>query len=99
MTVHLTLDADEDIAAIIDYSISEFGIEQAGRYYEGLKRRFDSILNGTAYVTDYSFVRDGLMRVNYESHAIYYKKIAEDEILIMRILHQQMNELRHLKLM
>lgn len=97
MAVRLTQDADEDLELLIDFSIKKFGLNQTEKYKQGLFARFESILDGVAYSTDYSFVREGLKRVNYESHAIYYEWIGEDEILIMRILHQRMKELRHLE--
>jgi len=96
MKLTITNNADEDIKSIIDYTISTFGLAQAEKYYRGLEDKFSSITEGRAHSQDYSFVREGLKRTNFQSHAIYYKIIHEDEVLILNVLHQRMDELRHL---
>ena len=96
MKLIITNDAAEDISSIIDYTISQFGLAQAEKYYHGLEDKFTSIVEGGAHFQDYSFVREGLKRTNYQSHAIYYRCIEED-ILILHVLHQSMNELKHLE--
>ena len=95
MKLTITYDADEDIRSIFDYTISEFGLNQAEKYYHGLQEKFSSIIEGRAHSQDYSFVREGLKRTNYQNHAIYYKTTKE-EVFILRVLHQSMDQLRHL---
>ena len=89
--------AEEDIKDIYLYSYKEFGEEQAEKYYDGLEERFQQILNQTAHSQDYSHIDAGLRRANYEQHAIYYELGTENEVLIIRVLHQQMDETRHLE--
>ena len=97
MKITLTLDAEQDISSIIDYTISQFGLVQAEKYYNGLEAKFSSIAEGTAHSQDYAFVRDGLKRTNYQSHAIYYRIVEECEVLILHVLHQSMDELKYLE--
>jgi len=88
--------AEEDIKDIYKYSYKNFGEAQAEKYYDGLEERFIAILNKDAHSQDYSHIESGLRRVNYEKHAIYYETY-EDEIIILRVLHQKMDALRHLE--
>ena len=97
MKITLTLDAEEDIKSIIDYTIAQFGLVQAEKYYNGMDTKFSSIAEGTAHSQDYTFVRNELKRTNYQSHAIYYRIVEEREILILHVLHQSMDELKHLR--
>ena len=97
MKLIITNDAEEDIRSIIDYTISQFGLRQAEKYYHELEVKFTSIIEGTSHSQDYSFVREGLKRTNYQSHAIYYRCTEKDEVLILHVLHQGMNELKHLE--
>lgn len=94
MIVKLTRDADKDVAAILDYTLLHFGWQQAENYYEGLRARFEAIAAGTAYRTDYSFVRQGMWRSNYLSHAIYYR-LEPDCVLVLRVLGQRQDTQRH----
>lgn len=95
MTIIRTKRAEDDIKGIYKYSFLNFGEEQAEKYYEGLQRKFKSIFEKTAHSTDYSFIEKNLRRTQYSSHAIFYRMINEDEVIIVRVLHQNMDELQH----
>ncbi len=92
-----TKKAENDIKEIYKYSFLNFGEAQAEKYYNGLEIKFNSILEKTAYSTDYSFIEADLKRTNYGAHAIYYRIINKDDVIIIRILHQSMDEIRHLE--
>jgi len=96
MKLSFTNDADQDIQSILEYIISEFGLDQATKYYDGLEAKFSAIVEGRAHSQDYSFVREGLKRTNYQIHAIYFKVIGQDEVLVLHVLHQRMNQLLHI---
>lgn len=88
--------AENDIKEIYKYSFIHFGEQQAEKYYKGLENKFEAILEKSAHNMDYSFIKAGLKRSNYNSHAIYYRVSGKDELIIIRVLHQNMDELRHL---
>lgn len=96
MSIIRTKKAEDDIKEIYKYSFITFGEEQAEKYYDGLENKFNSILEKTTHSTDYSFIEPELRRTNYRSHAIYYRMINKDEVFIIRVLHQSMDEHRHL---
>ncbi len=68
---------------------------EAELYYSGLSDHFIYISNNLGASRSFSFVKEKLLRSNFESHAIYYRQ--EDKaILILRVLHQRMDPLRHI---
>jgi len=95
MSIVRTRPAEEDLNDIFKYSYENFGEEQAEKYYGGLEDRFIEILNGIAHSTDWSDVVPGMRRTNYERHAIFYERDADD-VIILRVLHQQVDILRHI---
>jgi len=95
MTIQLTVDAEQDIEDIYYYTITNFGEQQAEYYYSGLSDHFIYIAENLTIGRDFSFVKKKLLRSNFESHAIYYRQEG-DGILILRILHQRMDPLRHI---
>lgn len=97
MSIVRTKLAENDIKNIYMYSYGEFGEEQADKYYDGLEKRFQQILEQTPHSQSYSHIDPGLRRVNYEHHAIYYHLGSDGELLIIRVLHQRMDEVRHLE--
>ena len=57
--------AEDDIKEIYKYSFVNFGEEQADKYYDGLQKQFEAILEKTAHSTDYSFIEKNLRRTQY----------------------------------
>jgi len=95
MSIVRTRQAEEDLNDIFKYSFENFGEEQAEKYYDGLEDRLTDILNKTAHSTDWSDARPDMRRVNYEHHAIFYRRDGDD-VIIIRVLHQKMDIFRHL---
>lgn len=95
MRIVRTQKAESDIKEIYKYSFVNFGEAQAEKYHVGLEEKFRAILEKTAHNQDYSFIAKGLKRANFQNHAIYYR-IDGTELTIVRVLHQKMDELRHL---
>ena len=95
MKILLSVDAEKDIEEIYCYSVSNFGENQAELYYSGLTGHFAYIAGNPNTGSNFSFVKENVFRSNYESHAIYYRQ-GKSEILILRVLHQQMDPVRHM---
>lgn len=87
--------ADGDLAGIFDYTLRVWGITQAEQYRDGLI----SFLGALAKEVDMGQQTDGLpdnvRRAKYEHHFIFYQ-LAEDELHIVRVLHERMDHVRHL---
>ncbi|MBC8241288.1 MAG: type II toxin-antitoxin system RelE/ParE family toxin [Alphaproteobacteria bacterium] len=80
--------ADEDFENIFDYGIDTFGLDQAVRYQNSMKQRFDTLAEQPDLYPAVDDVRKGYRRSVFGSHSIYYR-IEGQGILIVRILGQQ----------
>ncbi|WP_411849028.1 type II toxin-antitoxin system RelE/ParE family toxin [Yersinia ruckeri] len=90
----LTGRAADDFAGIYDYTLLTFGEAQADHYTDALEAFFET-LAGMPYIgRDYPAV-SGVMHIEFQQHVIFYT-VRDTDILIARILHQQMNHKRHL---
>lgn len=87
--------AKDDIAKIAQYTIGQFGIEQARIYRDAMIACFNALAGNPKFGKSVEDIRKGYRRVDFRSHAIFYK-VDGQRILIMRILHSSMNAPRHL---
>ncbi|WP_323835403.1 type II toxin-antitoxin system RelE/ParE family toxin [Photorhabdus africana] len=90
----LTDQAAEDFAGTYDYTLLQFGEAQADHYTEALEAFFDTLAEMPHIGREYPSV-PGVMRVEFHRHTVFYT-IRDTDILIARILHQQMNHPHHL---
>ena len=93
----LTQKATDDLDAIYEYTITNFGLEQAQSYLLGLHERFEDLAMRPALGRSAERLAPKLRRYPYRSHVLFY--VPEDEgLLIVRVLHESMEPLRHLVL-
>ncbi len=90
----LTTLAVEDFSNIYDYTFQRFGERQADAYTETLEAFLNSVADMPSLGRDYPTIPD-VMRIEFQKHSIFYK-IEHTDILVIRILHQQMNHVQHL---
>lgn len=91
----LTEDAERDIQDIYLYTLEKFGIDQADRCTAELFDRFSELAARPSLGRDFSFVLPNTRRANHASHAVYFR-MADNGILVLRILHQAMDPARHM---
>lgn len=87
--------ASHDVARLYKQSILKFGLAHADRYLWGMEATFAGIARhpeASPERADLSSVR--IKR--YEAHHIYYR-IAQGEIVVVRVLHGRQDAARHLK--
>ena len=87
--------AERDLEGIIDYTAQEWGAAQANTYLDGLETRAQLLAENPDLGMARETLSKGLLSFPYESHILYYKKHARG-IVIVRILHQQMDPVKHL---
>ena len=90
-----TAKAERDLESITDYTAQEWGASQANTYLDGLESRAQLLAENPDLGTARETVFEGLLSFPYESHILYYKKHARD-IVIVRVLHQHMDPVKHL---
>lgn len=91
----LSRKAAADVEAIAEFSLQRWDMARAERYVLGLHETFRTLAEFPDLGRDASDIRAGYRRIDTASHAVFYRK-TEDGILIVRILHQQMDFGRHL---
>jgi toxin ParE1/3/4 len=90
----LTELAADDFTGIYDYTLQKFGEAQADRYTDALTEFVETLAGMPDMGRDYHTVR-GVMRIEFQQHTIFYT-IRDTDILVVRILHQQMNHKQYL---
>jgi len=95
MTVRISEDAKTDIKGIYIHSYQNFGERKGDEYVDELNTMLDELPNALR-VSDYGFVREGLKRSNYRSHAVYYR-IEGTDTVVLRVLHQRMDPASHIE--
>lgn len=86
--------AQQDIEAIYDYTISNWGILQADTYLDLIQTACEDLCNGRHSGQDASYVRAGYRRQKCKSHIIFYRQ-TEQRTKVIRVLHQKMDVTRH----
>lgn len=77
-----------DLGDIFDYTLSEFGIEQAEKYTLEFEIDFGELTRYPELGIKRDEIKPGLRSILKESHVIFYR-ILDDRIRIVRILHQR----------
>ncbi|PVV06219.1 MAG: hypothetical protein B6D77_16380 [gamma proteobacterium symbiont of Ctena orbiculata] len=87
--------AERDLEDIIDYTVQEWGVSQANTYLDGLESRAQLLAENPDLGMARETLIERLLSFPYESHILYYKKQARG-IMILRVLHQHMDPVKHL---
>jgi toxin ParE1/3/4 len=77
-----------DLIEIGDYTLDQWGADQAIRYLDSLERCFELIASNPLIGRKCDLLRKGYRRAEHEKHVILYRS-DKTGILIVRILHQQ----------
>jgi toxin ParE1/3/4 len=82
----LSIEADNDLNEIYDFTTEKFGTAQAIEYLTGLEVVFESLCSNPKLGRQRNEVRTGLRSISYESHVVFYRDMKE-HIRIIRVLH------------
>lgn len=89
--------AVEDLSGIWEYTANTWSERQADVYYEMLIDCCQKITtNPRIYSTKYEEVSEGLYGYRANRHIIFYRILPDEDILVIRILHQKMDLKSHL---
>ncbi len=84
----------KDLEEIFDYSLDQFGLEQAEKYVSAFDDYFEKIRQNPSKGQRQNTVAKELWRYRKERHFIFYR-IYKTHVRIVRILHDQMDFGRH----
>lgn len=92
MAYKVSKEAQIDIENIWLYTFDRWSIEQADRYFNLILDEIEYLAQNPTSGKDYSHIRKGYYRAKVKSHFIFYRiDLKENQIEIIRILHQQMD--------
>jgi len=86
--------AVSDLDGIYEYTILNFGLEQARTYLLGLHERFQVLADNPGVGRSAAQIAPELRRHEYQSHVIFYVT-KEKGVLIVRVLHASMDAKRY----
>ena len=86
--------AAEDFASIFEYTLLNFGIKQAEDYTDDMDNALSILANSSLIGRDCPEIGNGVLRYDHQRHAIFYRQRMKD-FFVIRILHQQMEPMRH----
>jgi toxin ParE1/3/4 len=92
----LSARAATDLDGIYEYTIREFGLEQARAYLLGLHQRFEMLAEQPELGRNAEELAPDLRRSEYRSHVVFYVPKTEG-VRIVRVLHESMDVKRHLE--
>ncbi|PRB74090.1 type II toxin-antitoxin system RelE/ParE family toxin [Pseudomonas sp. MYb185] len=90
LKLSVTPKAESDLTGIWLYTCEERGVDQADKYLDQLEAGMQQLLNHPSLGTNYTHVLPGYRRLQVEHHAVFYKVI-EPEVLVIRVLHEDMD--------
>ena len=92
--VILSPKAKSDLSDIWDYTLAEWGIDQAEKYVRDLWTAMQKQARDPSTSVDISDVRKGYRKFRSGSHVIFFR-LTREGIDVVRILHQRMDFERH----
>ena len=83
--------AIDDLTDIWNYTLQEWSERQADKYYEIIKFACEEIGQNPDIGKNYAEISKNLFGLSSGKHIIFYHKISEEEIEVIRILHERMD--------
>lgn len=87
--------AQSDMDGIFDYTVRQWGMEQAVRYTQAVENACTALAKAPVQAPDCSHIRPGYRRGTVGRHFIYFR-VEDYSIAVIRILHRRMDMPRHL---
>lgn len=98
MSYKISIKAAEDIENIWLYTLENWSLEQADRYVNLIFDEIEFLANHPGSGKDFSHIRINYRYSKVKSHIIFFRTTTkQDEIEVIRILHQRMDLEAHLK--
>ncbi|WP_343632470.1 type II toxin-antitoxin system RelE/ParE family toxin [Fluviicola sp.] len=84
-------EAIDDLTAIWNYTLQEWSEKQADNYYQTIQSACKEIENNPAIGKVYREVSKNLLGFKSGKHILFYHLVSENELEIIRILHERMD--------
>ena len=83
--------AIEDLENIWTYTLNKWSIEQADRYYKLIINEIEFISNNFMTGKSMDHIKNEYRASIVKSHLIIYRKSRDNQVEVIRILHQRMD--------
>lgn len=87
--------ANADLEDITDYTARTWGAQQAKKYIREIRAQIAGIANGDVIAQPLQVARAGMFKCRVNRHLVIFEQ-TNDEIRIVRILHEAMDMPRHI---
>ncbi|MBO7606191.1 MAG: type II toxin-antitoxin system RelE/ParE family toxin [Paludibacteraceae bacterium] len=88
----LTNMAVSDLDSIWKYTYEKWSERQADEYYFGLIEEIGRIAERNPIIDrEYSEIKSGIFGHHFRKHLIFYRKMQNNNILVIRVLHEKMD--------
>ena len=87
----LTVSAKADLMAIARYTQGRWGVKQRNAYLKEIDQVFRELASSPLMGKACNDVRSGYRKFPHGSHVIFYKRVSEELLLIVRVLHAAMD--------
>ncbi|MDZ7898864.1 MAG: type II toxin-antitoxin system RelE/ParE family toxin [Arcicella sp.] len=84
-------EAIDDLTDIWDYTLQKWSEKQADKYHNTIKQACKDISENPYIGRSYDEISKYLFGLKSGNHIIFYHSISEDEIEVIRILHERMD--------
>ncbi|MDZ7766048.1 MAG: type II toxin-antitoxin system RelE/ParE family toxin [Melioribacteraceae bacterium] len=89
--VILRQEAINDLSDIWEYTLQKWSENQADKYYQAIEYACKEIGENPNIGKEYTEISKSLFGFKTGKHLIFYHMIAENEIEVIRILHERMD--------
>jgi len=88
--------AQADLDGIWDYTVTQWGVDQAARYIRDIRDACSALARDERRSRPADDIRAGYRRAPVGAHVLFFRITPAGDIDIVRILHQRMDVNRHL---
>ena len=82
--------AESDLIGIWVYTCEQWGVDQADKYLDQLDSGMKRLVEHPLLGADYTHVFPEYRRLQVEHHSVFYK-VQASQIIVIRVLHQEMD--------
>ena len=80
-----------DINKVWIYPAENWSVDQANRYYNLIFDEIEFVAQNFEAANDFGDTRENYRYLKVKSHLIFFRKIKNNKIEVVRVLHQKMN--------
>lgn len=81
----------EDLNSIWLYTAEKWSVEQANRYYNLIMDEIEFAVENFETMKDFGSIRKDYRYSKVKSHLVFYKRVENTEMEVVRILHEKMD--------